>query len=122
MLAKIEKKLAYWVTKPLSFASKIQIFSKVLVATHAYYFSCWAPSKASYRKLEKLLRDFLWVNGADHHGFHRVAYEYCCLPCDSGGIGLLSTQKQGIVICVKSVIKAILAMKLGKFCLKIVFL
>jgi hypothetical protein len=59
VLAKIEKKLQYWICKPLSLAGKFQICLKVLAATHVYYSSCWAPSKASYLKLECLLRDFL---------------------------------------------------------------
>ena len=72
-----------------------------------YYSSCSAPSKASYLKLECLLRDFLWASGSYHHGFHRVAWDYCCLPKESGGLGLLSTQKQGLALCAKWIIHAI---------------
>lgn len=73
VLARVEKKLACWITKPLSLAGKFQICSKVLAATHVYYSSCWAPSKAAYNKLEKLLRDFIWASSNTYHGFHRVA-------------------------------------------------
>lgn len=55
VLVKIIKKLDFWLTKPLSLVNFFWIFSKVLVATHVYYSSNWAPSKASYMKLEKLL-------------------------------------------------------------------
>ena len=91
MLAKIAKKLDYWLTKPLSLAGKFQIFSKVLMATNVYYSSCWAPSKASYQKLERLLKDFLLAFRADHHGFHKVAWDFYCLQKEFGGLGLLST-------------------------------
>ena len=91
MLVKIEKKLDYWLTKPLSLAGKFQICSMVLVATHVYYSSYWAPSKASYLKLEHFLHDFLWAFGSNHHGLYRVAWDSFCLPKESGGLGLLST-------------------------------
>ena len=55
----IEKKLEYWITKPLSLVGEFQICCKVLAAIHVYYSSYWAPSKVSYLKLEHLLRDFL---------------------------------------------------------------
>ncbi|XP_059073690.1 uncharacterized protein LOC131874367 [Cryptomeria japonica] len=107
VLARVEKKLAYWVTKPLSLVGKFQICSKVLAATHVYYSSCWLPSKVAYSKLEKLLQDFLWASSNTHHGFHRVTWDLCCLPRDSRGLGLLSTQRQGIALCVKWVIRTL---------------
>lgn len=66
------KKLTFWVTKPLSLVGKFQICSKILVVAHVYYSSCWTASKASYLKLEKLLKDFLWASSEEHRGFHRV--------------------------------------------------
>lgn len=107
VLAKIEKKLAYWITKPLSLAGEFQIYSKVFTATHVYYSSCWAPSKASYMKLERLLQDFDWASSSDHQGFHKVAWEYCCLPKESEGLDLISTQKQGLALCAKWIIRAL---------------
>lgn len=74
VLEKIAKKLDYLLTTILSLADKFQIYSKVLATTHVYYSSCCAPSKASYAKLEKILRDFLWALDAEHHGFHQVAW------------------------------------------------
>ncbi|XP_059064547.1 uncharacterized protein LOC131856688 [Cryptomeria japonica] len=118
VLARVEKKLAYWITKPLSLAGKFQICSKVLAATHVYYSSCWAPSKAAYSKLEKLLQDFLWASSDTHHGFHRVAWDFCCLPRDSGGLGLLSTQRQGIALCVKWVIHSLMGDEAWKILLR----
>lgn len=74
---------------------------------NVYYSSCWDPSKASYLKLEQLLHDFLWASSSNHHGFHKVAWEYCCLPKEFGGLGLLSTQKKGLALCAKWIIHAI---------------
>ena len=54
MLGKITKNFDYWITKPLSLVGKFQICSKIPVATHVYYSSCWAPSRASYLKMEHL--------------------------------------------------------------------
>lgn len=107
VLVKIAKKLDYWLTKPLSLVGKFQICSKVLAAMHLFYSSCWAPSEASYLKLVRLLHDFLWDFGFDHHGFYRVAWDFCCLPKEFGGLGLLSTQKQGLTLCAKWIIRTI---------------
>ncbi len=89
-----------------SFVGKFHILFKVLFATHAYYSSCWAPSKASTLKLECLFHDFLWVFRSDHHGFHRVAWDFYYLPKESRGLGLLSTYKQGLSLCAKWIIHA----------------
>lgn len=118
VLAKIERNLAYWITKPLSLAGKFQVFSKVLAATHVYYSSCWAPSKASYMKFERLMWSFLQASRSDHHGFHRVAWEYCCLPKKSRGIGLISTQNQGLALCAKWIIKALSGEEASKILLR----
>lgn len=90
----------------------------MLVSTHVYYSYRWAPLKASYLMLEKLLRDFLWAYSPTHSGFHRVVWEFCCLPRESGDIGLLSTQKQGISLCTKWVIQAISSSDTWKVFLK----
>lgn len=66
----------------LSLATKFQIYTKVLGATHVYYSSCWVPSTRAYQQLEKLLKDFLWANISGEKGFHRVNYNLCCLPKD----------------------------------------
>lgn len=107
VLARIEKKLKYQITKPLSLAGKFLIFSKVLAATHVYYSSCSAPSKASYLKLECFLRDFLWVSDVSHHGLHRVTWDFCYLPKESDEFDLLSTQRQGMTLCDKWIIRAL---------------
>ena len=76
VVQKVESKLDYWLYKKLSLVNKFQICSKVLVATHVYYSSCWVPSQACYNKLEKLLQDFHWYNSSDKKGFHIVAWEF----------------------------------------------
>lgn len=118
VLAKIEKKLQYWITKPLSLVGKSQVCSKVLATTHVHYYSCWASSKASYLNLEKLLCDFLWASRVDSHEFHKVAWEYYWLTKDAGGLGLISTKKHGTSLCVKWVIRAITGDKFWKVLLK----
>lgn len=107
VVQKIEKKLDYWFTKKLSLASKFQICSKVLSATHIYYSSCWVPSKNCYKKFERLLKDFLWSNSHEKRGFHQVAWEHCCLPRASGGMGMPDCNRQGIALCAKWVVRAI---------------
>ena len=74
---------------------------------HVYYSSYWAPSKASYQRLEWFLYDFLWASSSNHYGFHSVAWEFFCLLKESGGLGLLSTHKQGLSLCTKWIIGAI---------------
>lgn len=92
----IESKLDYWLSKNLSLVGKFQICSKILVATHVNYSSCWVPSQACYNKLEKILRDFLWCNYYDKKGFHRVAWEFYYLPREVGRLGIFYYKCQGI--------------------------
>ena len=93
--------------KKLSLDGKFQIYSKVLVATHVYYSSCWVPSQAYYNKMEKMLRDFLWSNSFDKVGLHKVGWDICFLPKEVGGMGMLDYKRQGISLCAKWVIRTI---------------
>lgn len=61
---------------------------------HVYYSSCWAPSKSSYNKLDKLLQDFIWPSDTKKHGFHRDSQDFFYLPKYSSSLGLISTQKK----------------------------
>lgn len=63
---------------------------KNFTATHVYYSSCWVPSKASYLKIKKLLHEFLWASCDGNHDFHHVSWDFCCLPHDVGGLGIIS--------------------------------
>lgn len=101
VISKVEKKLEYWMPKKLSLARKFQIYSKVLATTHVYYSSCWDPSKACYNKLDKLLKQFFWSSSLEKRGFHGVAWEFCCLPKECGGMGLFDCKRQGVALCAK---------------------
>ena len=101
VVQKVESNLDYWLSKKLSLVGKFQICSKVLVATHVYYSSCWVPSQACYNKLEKLLWDFLWCNSFDKKGFHKVAWEFFSLLREVGGMGILDCKCQCISLYAK---------------------
>ncbi|KAH9294882.1 hypothetical protein KI387_038470 [Taxus chinensis] len=107
VIQRVEKKISFWLTKHLSLAGKFQVCSKVLAATHVYYSSCWAPSKAAYHRLEKILREFLWANSEGNHGFHRVAWDVCCTPKNTGGLGLINIQLQGVALTTKWIIRSL---------------
>lgn len=40
-----------------------------------------------------LPQGFVWASSNSNHGFHRVTWDYCCLPKDSGCLALMSTQR-----------------------------
>ena len=102
VVQKMEKNLSYWITKKLSLARKFQIYSKVLTSTHVYYSSCWIPSKACYQKLNKLLRDFLWLFDIQKSSFHRVAWDTYYLPRIASGMSLFDYNFKGFIGCVQN--------------------
>lgn len=107
MVQKVENKLSYWMTKKLSLAGRFQICFKVLASTYVYYSSCWFPSKNCYKTLEKLLKAFLLSNTEGKKGFHRVAYEKCCIPKSFSGMGLFDFQRQDFALCAKWIVKCL---------------
>jgi len=66
-----------WLIKPLAFATKFQICTKVIIAPYAYYSSCWVLSNAGHQRLEKTLENLLWANGVGAKRFHNNLSLYC---------------------------------------------
>lgn len=107
MVQKVEKNIDSWSSKRLSLAGKFQICSKVLALTHVYYSSCWVSSKTCYQKLNRLLRDFIWASDAHKRGFHRVAWDVCCLPRAVEGMGMFNSHFQGFALHAKWILRAL---------------
>jgi hypothetical protein len=80
VIERVVNKIEQCLASPMALATKFLIYTKVLIATHVYYFSSYAPSLSTYHKLEKTLRSFLWVNNASRKGSYGVNWELCCTP------------------------------------------
>lgn len=67
-------------------------FCHILAATTyilVYFIACWSPTKAQLKELYSLATNFLWGGNGEVRKIAKVAYKYCILPKEQGGLGLL---------------------------------
>lgn len=117
-MQKVKKNFDYWMTKKLSLAGKFQNFSKVLASIHVHYSSCWVLYVNCYKKLEKLLWDFLWASSSNRNGFHRVSWDIYFSARPSRWICIFYFHMQGIALCVKWIINALEGIEAWKVLIK----
>ncbi|KAL0439808.1 UNVERIFIED_CONTAM: LINE-1 retrotransposable element O protein [Sesamum latifolium] len=91
LLHKIEKRISTWVGVSLTFAARVQLIKSVLMAFNVYWGSAFILPKGVVRRIESLLRTFLWKGNTDS-GYAKVAWKDVCLPMEEGGQGISDIQ------------------------------
>ena len=74
LLLTLMKKLLYWSTKLLSFASKILVENQVLLSTIWYIASVWVFFRFSMFQVQRLVRNFLWSGNDGNNCRAKVAW------------------------------------------------
>ncbi|XP_071694872.1 uncharacterized protein [Rutidosis leptorrhynchoides] len=88
LVERVKHKIDDWKNKSLSFAGRVQLIISVLTSMHIYWASVFILPDAIINDIEKLLRGFLWCQGAMKRGKAKVKWDVLCLPKDEGGLGI----------------------------------
>lgn len=84
ILEKIERKLAGWKKLYLSKGSRLTLLKSTLSSLPTYFLSLFTIPTRVANKIEKLQRDFLWVDSKTH----LLGWDKVCMPIANGGLGI----------------------------------
>lgn len=85
----MHNKLEGWKAKFLSFAGKITLIKSVLASIPIHTLSCMVVPKAVIKKLENMMKNFLWSQHGNKRT-HWVAWDDVCSKFSEGGLGIRS--------------------------------
>ena len=94
-------KLASWVTKFLSFASRAVLVKSVMSAIPNYVIQGAALPVHLCDKFDKINRDFLWGSLNEKRRMHLVGWGKIIRPKDEGSLGIQSAKAKNIALLAK---------------------
>jgi hypothetical protein len=105
LMAKIEKKLMYWVTVRLNSAGREVIANSVLVSSLLYFLAIWGDTADGIKRITRKIRNFYWA-GTTQQARAWVAWQTCCLKRCDGGLNLIDHQEATTALMAKWVVVA----------------
>ncbi|XP_026459317.1 uncharacterized protein LOC113359977 [Papaver somniferum] len=88
VIEKFQKKLAPWKRKFFTKAGRILLMHTSLSSLPIYYMSIFQMSVSIEKKLDQIMRYFLWGSSADKKRINWVAWDRACKPKKLGGLGI----------------------------------
>ncbi|XP_059070450.1 uncharacterized protein LOC131860099 [Cryptomeria japonica] len=85
----------------LSQAGRLTMVQSVLSVIHVYSMSCYKLPHSIGKKLDNLLRKFIWDGAKDANKIPLINWETMCLQKESGGAGLRKMELQNIALGAK---------------------
>lgn len=88
-VGKLAQKLEGWKSRFLSFGGKITLIRSVLASLPLHVFSCMVVPQQVQRRIEGLMRAFLWSQQGQGR-MNWVSWKRICTPVEEGGLGIRS--------------------------------
>ena len=88
VVRKIRKRLDGWKSSFLSRGGRLSLLESVLSFVPIYFLSLLKIPGSVAKKIESLMRDFLWEGCDGEVGDHLVSWKKVCLPKVRGGLGV----------------------------------
>ncbi|XP_026447023.1 uncharacterized protein LOC113347555 [Papaver somniferum] len=88
MVELMNKILAWWMGKMLSFSERLTLVKSVLCSIHVYNMSVYRWPANVIKECEKIVRNFLWSGDPAVKKLITVKYEKICAPITEGGLGI----------------------------------
>ena len=82
------RRLAQWKRQYISKGRHITLIKSTLVSMPIYYLSLFRMPKIVAKRIEKLLRGFLWGGGSLERKVHLINWEVVCTQKEKGGLGI----------------------------------
>ncbi|KAL4205461.1 hypothetical protein AMTRI_Chr01g114710 [Amborella trichopoda] len=86
VLERVQIKLDLWKYKYLSFGGMVTLLKSCLLNLTVYQMSLINMSASVARKLEKMIRDFLWGSNSDGRTFHLLRWDRVCTSKKEGAL------------------------------------
>jgi hypothetical protein len=94
LLDKATGTLSVWAGRNLTQAGRVSLTKSVLSSQPDYFLTVVRPNKELLEELDKLRRRFLWAGDKQLTGGKcKVNWVRCCLPKESGGLGIPNLDK-----------------------------
>ncbi|KAF5207624.1 RNA-directed DNA polymerase (reverse transcriptase)-related family protein [Thalictrum thalictroides] len=90
VLVFIQKRLAGWKRKYLSKGGRLVLIKSMLSNLPVYQMSLFTIPKSIAKRIDRVVRDFLWGLIEVLRKLHMVAWEHVCRPKEEGGLGIRS--------------------------------
>ncbi|XP_026410463.1 uncharacterized protein LOC113305660 [Papaver somniferum] len=84
----IQKKLAAWKGRLLSFQDRLILIKSVLCSIPIYNISVYKWPLSVIKVCEKLIRIFLWTGDGDVRKYETISWRRVCAPYEEGGHGI----------------------------------
>ncbi|XP_026438254.1 uncharacterized protein LOC113336795 [Papaver somniferum] len=81
-------KLAPWKTRYLSKAGRVELINNAVASIPLYYLSLFQMPISVAKKLEKLMRNFLWGDTINKKSLHWRSWKKVSVPKSEGGLGI----------------------------------
>ena len=102
ILDKFKSKIQGWSTNCLNLAGKMVLLKSVLNNMPIYQSSILLAPGSVIRKLERLLRKFIWEGGkGNEKKLHLISWDKIQKPCDEGGLQVRSLTIQNLALGAK---------------------
>lgn len=89
IVGKLAQKLKGWKSRFLFFGGKITRIRSILASLPIHVFSCMVVPQQQQRRIEGLMRAFLWTKQGQSR-FNWVSWKIICTPVEEGGLGIRS--------------------------------
>ena len=85
---RITARATSWTARLLSFVGRLQLIQATLCGIYSYWNGLFVLPKSVIRKVEQVLRRFLWKGPSLEPGGAKVAWEDISCPLKEGGLGI----------------------------------
>lgn len=101
VVSKISKRLDNWKGAFFSLGGRITLVQSCLSSIPLYFLSLFRIPVAVAKKIERIMRDFLWSGSENTVKDHLVSWEICCRPKKEGGLGLGNLVSKNVALAGK---------------------
>ena len=101
LVDRIISRVSSWTVRFLSFDGLLQLIKYVLCGIQSFYNGLFILPKAVIRKVEQILRQFLWIGPQLGTRGTKVAWEDLSLPTKEGGLGIKKLDEWNIAVMSK---------------------
>ncbi|CAL1391746.1 unnamed protein product [Linum trigynum] len=102
LILRIQKRMAPWKARRLSFAARLTLTQSVSVSLPVYNMQTELIPMGVCRSIDKLNRDFIWGDEEEKTKMHLVAWEKMTKSKKQGGVGIRPTRQANLAMLAKS--------------------
>lgn len=88
LINKVRQRLENWKASTLSFTGRVELIISTLSSFHLFWSMAFPLPFSVLTELDKVCRQFLWVDTDEKRKIHMISWDCICLPKTKGGLGI----------------------------------